>query len=115
MLYTLLVYLLLAGSISSNGVGKDEAQKQAAERKLKEHAYSLREFAELHGASTKLVVLIDMSISPKKKRFFIVNLDNDSVILAGLCAHGSGHNPNNSEVVFSNEPGSGRTSEGRYR
>jgi hypothetical protein len=89
-------------------------QKKAAE-KLKHHAHNLRSFAKSQNCSTDLGILIDMSIVSRKNRFFVVNLQNDSVLITGLCAHGAGNDVNREEVVFSNTPGSYCTSEGRYK
>ena len=89
-------------------------QKNAAE-KLRQHLQSLRSFAKSQNCSTDLGILIDMSIASRKNRFFVVNLQNDSVLISGLCAHGQGNDVNREEVVFSNNPGSYCTSEGRYK
>ena len=86
-----------------------------AQKKLKEHADDLRAFALQQKCSAKLGILIDMSIASRRNRFFVVDLENDSVLIRGLCAHGQGNDVNREEVVFSNAPGSYCTSEGRYK
>jgi hypothetical protein len=83
--------------------------------KLRQHADSLRVFARTQKASTELGILVDMSVPSWKKRIFIVNLENDSVLLSGLCAQGQGKDLQREDVLFSNMPGSYCTSEGRYR
>ncbi len=59
--------------------------------------------------------LADMSIHSGKNRFFVYDLENDSVIHAGLVAHGSGSETESGRLKFSNEAGSLATSLGRYR
>ncbi len=55
-----------------------------------------------------------MSIASGKPRFFVYNLQKDSVELAGLVTHGQG-SAGNAEIEYSNEPGSYCTSKGRYK
>ncbi|HSY76421.1 MAG TPA: murein L,D-transpeptidase catalytic domain family protein [Bacteroidia bacterium] len=89
--------------------------KNLSTEKLKQHAHSLKIFAKTQNCSTRLGLLIDMSIASRKNRFFVVDLQNDSVLVAGVCAHGAGNDVNREEVIFSNKPGSYYTSEGRYK
>ncbi len=85
------------------------------DEKLVEHARLLKVSARNYNCSTQIGILIDMSISSRKKRLFIINLQNDSVLLSGICAHGQGSDVQREEVVFSNKPGSNCTSQGRYK
>ena len=89
-------------------------QNNHAER-IHQHTENLLAFAQKEHCSTHLGILVDMSIASRKKRFFIVNLQTDSILVAGLCAHGQGNDVNREEVVFSITPGSYCTSEGRYK
>ena len=82
---------------------------------LKLHIHDLRAFAASQNCSVKLGILIDMSIVSRKNRFFVVDLESDSVLLSGLCAHGQGNDVNREEAVFSNKIGSYCTAEGRYK
>jgi len=92
-----------------------EPAKNETYDRLAQHAHSLKDFAKSQNSSTHLGILIDMSIASRKNRFFVVNLQNDSILLTGLCAHGQGDDVNREEVVFSNTPGSYCTSQGRYK
>ena len=56
-----------------------------------------------------------MRIPSGKKRFFVYNLEKDSVEAAGLVAHGSGSYKGTSELFFSNKPNSNCTSLGKYK
>lgn len=106
----LLFVFFLVSSIAMRQSGKNDASL-----KLSERVNGLKSFAQNIGCSTHLGILIDMSVASRKKRFFVVNLQNDSILVSGLCAHGQGDDVNREEVVFSNKPGSYCTSEGRYK
>jgi hypothetical protein len=56
-----------------------------------------------------------MSIHSGKNRFFVYNMQKDSVELAGLVAHGSGNSTFTQTPTFSNEISSGCTSLGKYK
>lgn len=58
---------------------------------------------------------IDMSIPSGRKRFFVYNLKRDSVISAGLVAHGSCNQYYLDEPKYSNITGSGCSSLGKYK
>lgn len=98
--------------------GGNKSPKQPAEEarhKLAARAQALKQYATGHNASTQWGILIDMSISSWKNRFFVVNLKNDSVLISGLVAHGGCGNYAREEVIFGNTPGCGCSSEGHYR
>jgi hypothetical protein len=84
-------------------------------QKLVEHSHQLKTYAAAQKASTQYGILIDMSLNSSKKRFFVVNLQNDSVVISGLCCHGQCGNYWSEEVKFGNTPGCGCSSEGRYK
>ena len=111
MIKVLAIPLLLVYSILVYGQDAGEANTE----KIREHAQNLKTFAQNEKGSTRIGILIDMSLPSRKKRFFVVDLQNDSILLAGVCAHGQGNDVNREEVVFSNKPGSYCTSEGRYK
>src|ERR1700759_2399948 len=51
---------------------------------------SQRPFIARHGFNTHLCFLVDMRLPSGKNRFFVYDLDKDSILLAGLVAHGCG-------------------------
>ncbi len=59
--------------------------------------------------------MIDMGMASGKKRFFVYNLEKDSIEMSGLVTHGSGSDRSGEAHFFSNRPGSNCTSLGRYR
>jgi L,D-transpeptidase catalytic domain len=58
---------------------------------------------------------MDMQISSGKNRFFVYDMDNNSVAAAGLVAHGDGSDNGSGKLSFSNTPNSHCTSLGKYR
>lgn len=63
----------------------------------------------------EIAFLIDMSISSSKNRFFIYDLDKNTIIDKGLVAHGIGSETGiNDKLIFSNIKNSLATSLGKY-
>ena len=112
MIKALLIPFLLYGYFL---LPPQETSKTPATEKLKQQARSLQVLAKKEHCSARLGILIDMSIASRKNRFFVVDLQNDSILVAGICAQGQGNDVNREEVMFSNKAGSYCTSEGRYK
>ena len=74
-----------------------------------------RDYIAAHDFNTELCFLIDMRIPSGKNRFFVYNLQTDSVETAGLVTHGSGVSNSSNIPNFSNTPNSNCTSLGKYR
>jgi len=72
-------------------------------------------YAIENGYSTQYCFLVDMSIASGKKRFFVFDLETNSVVYAGLCAHGSCYTQFLSHPRFSNAANCGRSSLGKYK
>src|SRR6202012_152012 len=70
---------------------------------LKSEAAAIKGYLEKNNFNTDYCFMIDMSIAPGKKRFFIFDLNKDSIEKAGLVAHGSGSDKGG-RLVFSNIP-----------
>lgn len=65
--------------------------------------------------NSKIAFLVDMRIKSGKNRFFVYNLENNTIIDQGLVANGAGSETAvKGELKFSNEPNSKSTSLGRY-
>ncbi len=76
---------------------------------------ALKKFCEENDYNTTRCFMIDMSIHSGKNRFFVYNFKTDSVEYAGLVTHGSGSISATGQLNFSNVPGSGSTSLGKYK
>jgi L,D-transpeptidase-like protein len=73
-----------------------------------------RAFALQKGYSTNYCFFIDMSIHSGKKRFFVYDLDKNVVLISGLVSHGSCKEGFLTNAKFSNVPGCGCSSLGKY-
>ena len=89
--------------------------EDAERRRLDQHVTVLRPFAIAHGCNSRVAFLVDMGLPSGKYRFFVADLEKDTLLLAGLVAHGSGNHAFAVGPSFSNTDGSGCTSLGRYR
>ncbi len=83
--------------------------------RLNEKADQAKEYVANRGFDEQYCFMIDMRIPSGKNRFFVYNLQEDSIEIAGLVAHGSGSDKGNDELTFSNIPNSHSTSLGRYK
>ena len=93
---------------------KDVADKKETLLRLNKKSIQAKDYINEHGFDEKHCFLVDMRIPSGKNRFFVYNLDKDSVELAGLVTHGSGIT-NSDAPVFSNTPNSYCTSLGKYK
>ena len=84
---------------------KEVAYKKEVLFRLNEKAKHAKDDIAEHGFDGKHCFLIDMRLPSGKNRFFVYNLDKDSVEIAGLVTHSSGI-INSDAPVFSNTPNS---------
>jgi hypothetical protein len=82
---------------------------------LHTRASALKTYAANNGYETSICFMVNMKAASGKKRFFVYNLQKDSIEKAGLVTHGSGSDKESGELFFSNKPGSLCTSLGRYK
>ena len=90
---------------------------KAALNRLEQQATAIKEYAAVNGFNTGYCFLVDMSVPSGKNRFFVYNLEKNSLEISSLVAHGFGSTKQNSyaELEFSNEPNSFKTSLGKYK
>jgi L,D-transpeptidase catalytic domain len=74
-----------------------------------------RDYCSKNKMNSKVALFTDMSVRSGERRFFVVNMDSDSIIYSGLVAHGHCQNIYSRKARFSNEVGSNCTSGGKYR
>ncbi len=82
---------------------------------LQSNSKILKNYAAKHGYNTNLCFLVDMGLPCGKNRFFVYDLQHDTLKYAGLVAHGSGNKSFTMKTNFSNAINSGLTSLGRYK
>lgn len=78
-------------------------------------AKKINNYAIENGFSTQYAFLVDMSIHSGKKRFFVYDLQDNSVVCSGLCAHGSCNKQFLDNARFSNGTNCGCSSLGKYK
>lgn len=84
------------------------------ESRLAAKASAIKKYLAHNHFDQQYCFLVDMHVPSGKKRFFVYNLQKDSIEKAGLVAHGSGSDHGDS-LIFSNIIGSGCTSIGKYK
>jgi hypothetical protein len=94
--------------LTSNADAKKKLEK------IKPRLGGIRQLISSGKYSTRYCFLVDMSVASGKKRFFVYNLETDSIEQSGLVTHGSGTDRNGDALNFSNESGSSCTSLGNY-
>ena len=89
--------------------------KRAEADRLSEKAAELKTFLATKSYNRNIAFLVDMHLPSGKNRFFVYDLDKDSVLLSGLVAHGCGPRSFSLSPEFSNVDGSSCSALGRYR
>jgi hypothetical protein len=84
-------------------------------KRLSSRGNQLQLYAKQQAFNTSFCILIDMSIESGRNRFFIYDLQKDSILDAALVAHGSCNKNWLSGRQYGNEIGCGCTSLGRYK
>jgi|SRR6185437_3540896 len=84
-------------------------------RRLKTKAGLQKAFLLRRGFNDGICFLVDMRLPSGKNRFFVYDLHSDSILLAGIVAHGCGRRNFSPTPEFSNAEGSNCTALGRYR
>jgi hypothetical protein len=87
----------------------------SAYKLLKSKADSLKTYAITHKYNSSLCFMIDMSIHSGKNRFFVFDIDKDSVLCKGLVAHGSCDDGFQLTPSFSNTVNSGCSCLGKFK
>jgi len=100
-------------------IGCDIGQAQDLDR-LRKKAVDAKSFCQSNDMSTKLCVLVDMSIHSGKYRMFIWDFEGDSIKGQGLCSHGCSDHGWSADYTktgphFSNVPDSHCSSLGKYK
>ncbi len=87
---------------------------------LDQRKAAAKEYCIKNGLDTIHCILVDMSVPSGQNRLFLVNMNENEVLLEGICSHGScngssGPGYSVKEVVFSNQHGSYCSSIGKYK
>lgn len=90
-------------------------KKKSAPLTLEARLVAAKDFVMEKDYSTEYCFLIDMGIKSGKNRFFVYNLETNTVLMEGLVAHGSCNTQFLSQAKFSNAPDCGCSSMGKYK
>lgn len=93
----------------------DSASDRHLRAKRSTKGSAAQKFAEKMGFNSQFCFLIDMSIPSSQKRFFIYDMQGDSLLKSGLVTHGRCNEKWLEGRRYSNVVGSGCTSLGKYR
>lgn len=119
LLFFLLFVACSNGSNASNFFQNNESEKSKKELTLEEQlalkADTALLFCESNKMNTDFCILVDMKRHSGKKRFYVWDMQADTLIASSLCAHGYGQGSTKSKPVFSNVAGSYCTSLGKYK
>ena len=83
--------------------------------RLQNKATVAKQFAAQKKFSDRYAFFIDMRLPSGKKRFFVYDLQKDTIRFAGLVAHGSCNNRFLETPQFSNTPECGCSAAGKYK
>ena len=83
--------------------------------KLNDRALSVKRFVKSNGYNNSTCFLVDMSIESGRNRFFVYDLQKDSVLHTGLVTHGRCNEDWLSGRKYGNTVGCGCTSLGKYK
>lgn len=100
---------------NTNAAGKGSGLDKTAKQKIQAHALAAATYVRQHKYNTRFCFLVDMSRPSGANRFFVYNLEKDSLELSGLVAHGRCNENWLEGRKYSNVSGSGCTSLGIYK
>lgn len=83
--------------------------------RIKSFAKEAKTYCLEHGFNDRLFFLADMSLHSGKNRFFVLDMNSDSVVNAALVAHGTCGYDFLENAQFSNKKGCGCSSVGKYK
>lgn len=83
--------------------------------KVKTYSEQAKQYCKTHHFNNTYFFLVDMHLHSGKKPFFVIDLKTDSVLTAGLVAHGSCGPFFSATASFSNQPNFYCSSLGRYK
>jgi hypothetical protein len=96
-------------------VNKNIERKNATLEKLKKKSTDAIDFAKKNGYNESTCFLIDMTLPSGQERFFIYDLEKDTIQRAGLVTHGRCNEMWLEGRKYSNVPGCGCSSLGKYK
>ncbi len=112
---TLFVYAFYHATGSAGSVKQSAIRAEAGMMRTRSVARQALSYCRQHQFNTSFCFLLDMHLPSGQNRFFVYDLQADTLIAAALVAHGSCGHRFSSEAAFSNRPGCGCSAKGRYK
>jgi hypothetical protein len=94
---------------------KDYHSENAEVEKLKKKSTEAASFIKKNGYNESVCFFIDTTLASGQKRFFVYDIVKDTIQLSGLVTHGRCNKMWLKGRKYSNEPGCGCTSLGKYK
>lgn len=98
-----------------SATARKKGDKNPSPPALKSRLNQAINYIERNNYSDKYCFLVDMRLHSGKKRFFVYDLQKNTVAFSGLVAHGSCNTQFLSQARFSNTPETGCSSLGKYK
>ena len=111
----LILCLLLLVSCGCRQASTEDEKTAMKSHISKEECRKLKEYCVRKGFNTDVCILVDFSQYSGNERFYIYNLNDNSIVESGRVAHGIGKKGMFSKASFSNVPESWESSLGRYK
>lgn len=92
-----------------------DKQLRKENAKVKKAAKDLKQFCIKNNYNTHYAFIADMQLHSGKNRFFVYDFEKDTIVNAGLIAHGSCNNYYLEKAKFDNAVGCGCSSLGKYK
>jgi hypothetical protein len=108
-------YFSIANPTTELSVHVSNKPETAWMKALRDRGSEAAAYTKQKGFNTQLAFLLDMNIPSGSPRFFVYDLQADSIRMEGLVTHGSCNEWWLSKIKYSNVEGSGCTSLGRYK
>jgi L,D-transpeptidase catalytic domain len=99
-------------------VAKPFVKKKIADKEfliVKKYGEKVKPFVKTNSYCEEYCFLIDMKLPAGKKRFFVYDLIQDTILHAGLVTHGGGSETTTDALTFNNSPNGNATSLGKYK
>ncbi len=99
-------------------VAKPFVKKKLADKEIghiKNYGEKIKPFVKANNYNEEYCFLIDMKIPSCKKRFFVYDLIQDTILHSGLVTHGGGSETTTDALTFNNIPNGNATSLGKYK
>lgn len=101
-------------ALSAVPVSKGPVEELPGNR-LRYRAKMMKAYALKNGYNNRVCLLADLRMHSGQERFFVYDMDRDSVLLQGMVAHGRCNQRWLEGRKYANEPGCGCSSLGKYR